>query len=152
MDLREARLGEKITDWELSGYPVRIECGERDREAGKCVVVSRISGEKTIIEVGAVSATVDAFLDHGQQALRTASRERLESNTVYCDSLESIGAAIEAGKFGIYAWDGNPEFETIIKDRYKATTRCLPFEGQFTDRIIAQMPAGSMPVVVARSF
>lgn len=43
IDFRDARLGEKIGDWEQSGYPVRIECGERDIEGGKCVVASRIS-------------------------------------------------------------------------------------------------------------
>ena len=26
IDQRNVRLGEKITDWEQSGYPVRIEC------------------------------------------------------------------------------------------------------------------------------
>lgn len=48
IDQRNVRLGEKITDWEQSGYPIRIECGERDMEAKKCVVVSRITGEKII--------------------------------------------------------------------------------------------------------
>lgn len=58
LDLRDARLGQKITDWEISGYPIRIECGERDRESGKCVVVSRITGEKAIIALEEVAATV----------------------------------------------------------------------------------------------
>jgi len=30
LDARDARLGEKINDWELSGYPIRIEYGPRD--------------------------------------------------------------------------------------------------------------------------
>lgn len=58
LDLRDARLGQKITDWEISGYPIRIECGERDREAGNCVVVSRITGEKVVITLEEVAATV----------------------------------------------------------------------------------------------
>ncbi|MDP2395651.1 MAG: hypothetical protein Q8S84_01535 [bacterium] len=35
---------------------------------------------------------------------------------------------MENGKFVIYEWDKNPEFEVIIKERFKATTRCIPFE------------------------
>lgn len=58
IDFRDARLGEKIGDWEQSGYPVRIECGERDIENNKCVVVSRISGEKLILERESISETV----------------------------------------------------------------------------------------------
>lgn len=58
IDQRNVRLGEKITDWEQSGYPVRIECGERDMEAKKCVVVSRITGEKIITDIGEIQKTV----------------------------------------------------------------------------------------------
>ncbi len=58
IDFRDARLGEKIGDWEQSGYPVRIECGERDIENNKCVVVSRISGEKLILERELLGDTV----------------------------------------------------------------------------------------------
>ncbi|HRI35939.1 MAG TPA: His/Gly/Thr/Pro-type tRNA ligase C-terminal domain-containing protein [bacterium] len=32
LDLRNERVGAKITDWELSGYPVRIECGAREMD------------------------------------------------------------------------------------------------------------------------
>jgi prolyl-tRNA synthetase len=152
IDLRDARLGEKITDWELSGYPIRIECGERDREAGKCVVVSRVTGEKAIITLDEVVATVARMSDEGQAALFAASHDRLRANTVACNSLEEVGAAVEAGKFALTLWDQNPEFEVIIKERFKATTRCIPFEGQFTDELIPVVPAGMVRVVVGRSF
>jgi prolyl-tRNA synthetase len=152
IDLRDARLGEKITDWELSGYPIRIECGERDREAGKCVVVSRITGEKAVITLDEVATTVARMSDEGQAVLFAASHDRLRANTVVCNTLEEIGAAVEAGKFALTLWDQNPEFEVIIKERYKATTRCIPFEGQFTDDLIPVVPAGMVRVVVGRSF
>ena len=96
LDLRDARLGEKITDWELSGYPIRIECGERDQSAGKCVVVSRITGEKAIITLDEVASTVARMNEEGQAKLFAESRKRLQENTVPCFSMEDIGAAIEA--------------------------------------------------------
>ena len=152
MDLRDARLGEKITDWKLSGYPVRIECGERDREARKCVVVSRITGEKVIIDISEVVATVSRIHAEGQALLLAMSNERVRANTVVCTTLEEIGAAVEAGKFALTLWDQNPEFEKMIKDQFKATTRCIPFEGQFTDKLLPIVPEGQVRVIVGRSF
>lgn len=73
-------------------------------------------------------------------------------NTVPCQTLEDVGMALESGKFALYAWDRNPELETIIKDRWKGTTRCLPFDGQFTDALLPNMDDGLVRVVIARSF
>lgn len=49
-------------------------------------------------------------------------------NTVACETLEEVGIAVEAGKFALYEWDKNPEMEKEIKEKYKATTRCIPFD------------------------
>jgi prolyl-tRNA synthetase len=152
LDLRDARLGEKITDWEISGYPIRIECGERDRQAGKCVIASRITGEKSIVTLDEVVATVSRMNEEGQAKLLADSRRRLEENTVACFGMEDIGNAIEAGKFAICEWDQDPEFEKEIKEKFKATTRCIPFEGQFTDELLPLTKEGTVRVVVARSF
>lgn len=71
---------------------------------------------------------------------------------VACHSLEEIGTVLEQGKFAIYEWDQNPEFETIIKEKYKATTRCIPFAGQFTDKLLTVKNPNSVVVIVARAF
>lgn len=152
IDQRNVRLGEKITDWEQSGYPVRIECGERDMEARKCVVVSRITGEKVIIELSEIQNTIARMHEEGQTVLRAKSRQRLIENTVLCHTLEDVGVALESGKFALYAWDHNPELETIIKDRWKGTTRCLPFDGQFTDTLLPTIAPNLTRVIIARSF
>jgi prolyl-tRNA synthetase len=152
LDLRDARLGEKITDWEIAGYPIRIECGERDREAGKCVVVSRITGEKLVVELGQVHETVQNMLNEGQSILRERSKERLVQNTVVCTTLEELGDAMENGKFALWEWDQNPEFEKEIKEKFKATTRCIPFEGQFTDVLMPNIQEWHVRVIIARSF
>jgi prolyl-tRNA synthetase len=152
LDLREARLWEKITDWELSGYPIRVECGERDRASGVCVVVSRITWEKTIVSLEEVATTIARMNVEWQARLLANSRERLEKNTVACMSMEDIGAAIEAGKFWLYEWDLNPEFEKEIKEKYKATTRCIPFDWQFTDTLLPLTKSWTVRVIIARNF
>lgn len=152
IDQRNVRLGEKITDWEQSGYPIRIECWERDMEARKCVVVSRITGEKVIIELTDVPSTIERMHEEGQTTLRARSRQRLIENTIPCHTLEDVGVALESGKFALYAWDRNPELETIIKDRWKGTTRCVPFDGQFTDTLLPKIDPKLTRVIIARSF
>jgi len=84
------RLGEKITDFELSGYPVRIECGERDIENNNLVISSRITGEKQIISIDHVTETIERMMAEGQVELLKRSRERLLSNVVACETLEDI--------------------------------------------------------------
>lgn len=152
LDLRDARLGEKITDWEIAGYPIRIECGERDREAGKCVIVSRISGEKVVVELNQVQETVLRMSEEGQNLLRAKSKERLVENTIVCSTLEELGDALENGKFVLWEWDQNAEFEKEIKEKFKATTRCIPFEGQFTHQLMPTVKDGHVRVIIARSF
>ena len=152
IDLRDVRLWEKIWDFEQAGYPVRIECGERDIEWAKCVVSARITWEKIIIENGELESTVSRMNEEGQISLLESSQKRLIENTVACHTLEELWQAVEGGKFALYEWDKNPEFEKIIKEKYKATTRCIPFSGQFTDELLALKNPENVRVIVARNF
>ncbi len=152
VDFRDARFGEKITDFELSGYPVAIAVGPKEMEEGLCTVISRVTGEKVQIKTSEAKSVVAKFLEEGQNELRRRSRERLEKNVVACRSTEEIGAAVEAGKFALYEWDKNPAFEVEIKEKYKATTRCIPNKGQFTDGILTVKNPDNVAVIVARAF
>jgi len=152
IDFRNIRLGEKIAEWEISGYPQRIECGERDIDQRTCVVASRITGEKKIVPLDELQSTLALMAEVGQKALLEKSRVRLRENTVPCKSLEDIGEAVNDGKFALYEWDKNPTFEQEIKDRFKATTRCIPFEGQFTDTLLTPEKSDTVRVIVARNF
>ena len=152
IDLRDVRLWEKIWDFEQAGYPVRIECGERDIEWAKCVVSARITWEKIIIENGELESTVSRMNEEGQISLLESSQKRLIENTVACHTLEELWQAVEGGKFALYEWDKNPEFEKIIKEKYKATTRCIPFLGQFTDELLILQNPENVRVIVARNF
>lgn len=80
------------------------------------------------------------------------SRQRLVENTVPCTTIEDIGVALESGKFALYAWDRDSELEAIVKDRWKGTTRCIPFDGQFTDALLSIKDKNLTRVIIARSF
>lgn len=151
IDEREARLGEKIKDWELSGYPIRIEYGERDIAAQSVVVASRITKEKLTVPLHELKYTLKQMLLDGQESLLKKSEERLRDNTIACSSLDDIISVVDAGKFALYNWDLNPQFETDIKESCKATVRCLPFEGQWVDSIISR-ESGKKLALIARNF
>lgn len=152
VDYRNVRLWEKITDFELSGYPVRIECWERDIENNNCVIVSRITWEKEIIKLEEINSTIEKMFEEWQKELLKRSSERLKLNVVACFSMEDIWIAIENWKFALYEWDKNPKFEEEIKDKFKATTRCIPFEWQFTDEILELKNKNNVKIVIARAF
>jgi prolyl-tRNA synthetase len=151
IDEREARLGEKIKDWELSGYPIRIEYGERDVAGNTVVIASRITSEKLTVPLPELKLVLHRMLADGQKDLLRRSEERLRENTVACSSLDDIVKAIEAEKFVLYNWDLNPQFEIDIKESCKATVRCLPFEGQWVDDVMDR-ESGKQLTLIARNF
>gem|GEM_PF-772278 len=152
LDARDVRLGEKINDWELSGYPIRIEYGPRDITNNVVVIADRISGEKQSVQLADLKNAVETLLEQGQKILFEKSQKRLRENTVLCETESDIAAAVEAGKFALYAWDGNETFEKHIKETYKATTRCIPFAGQFIDELMPNLESGKMRTIFARAF
>lgn len=152
LDARDVRLGEKISDWEISWYPVRIEYGPRDVVAWNVVVADRITGTKEIITLGKLAVKVQELHEVGQKMLFDRSRERLRNNTVVATTEAEIAEAVESGKFALYAWDGDEKFEDHIKTTYKATTRCLPFDDEFTTDLMPEIPAGTQRVIFARAF
>lgn len=115
------------------------------------MIASRISGEKTIVAKNNAPDIVQSMHLSGQKILLDNSRKRLHQNTVACATLDDVGNAIKVGKFALYAWDKDPKMEQIIKDRWKATTRCIPFVEQFTDDIL-EITDDSVPVIIARNF
>ncbi len=145
-------MGEKINDWELSGYPIRIEYGPRDISNNVVVLADRISGEKQTVALSDLKKTVENLLEKGQTILLERSKKRLRDNTVICHNEADIATAVEAGKFALYAWDGDEKFEAHIKTTYKATTRCIPFAGQYTDELMPTLPVGTMRTIFARAF
>ncbi len=116
------------------------------------VVADRISGEKQIVPLADLKKTVETLLEKGQALLFEKSKTRLRENTVVCETEADIAAAVETGKFALYAWDGDEAFEAHIKATYKATTRCIPFAGQYTDELMPVVPEGKMRTIFARAF
>lgn len=121
--------GWKFAECELAGIPVRIEMGERDIDAGQCVMVRRDTLEKNSLPRTAVAATIKSTLVLIQNGLfHKALTFRNENTQIFADyqSVKEFFNA-EDGGFAQGYWCGNHVCEQTMKNDTKATIRNLPF-------------------------
>jgi prolyl-tRNA synthetase len=138
IDSREAlRPGEKHFHWEQRGVPFRFEIGPRDVAAGKVVMKNRLTGEKEILDVAAITpdwfrAKCDAF----QAALFDRAKKLRDDNTRKAESVSDLHHILKQhGGFvrcflDVRESDAedvhvNDMFEERIKHELKATVRLI---------------------------
>ncbi len=130
-DNDNARPGWKFAEYELKGVPVRIALGARDLENNVVEIARRDTKEKQ-------SVTLDNAVDHIKNLLeeiqanlfKKASAYRAD-HTTNADTWEEFEKLLdEKGGFVSAHWDGTPETEEAIKEKTKATIRCIPLNNQ----------------------
>jgi prolyl-tRNA synthetase len=131
LDAREGiKPGAKYYEWELRGVPLRLELGPRDLEKQACMAARRDTRGKQSLPMDGLPAAVAGLLQHIQDDMLRAARERREANSVreaigydeFRQRMEGPGAFVYAG------WNGDPAVEAKVKEETKATIRCLPDE------------------------
>jgi prolyl-tRNA synthetase len=123
------RPGFKFAEHELRGVPVRLGIGMRDLEKGEIEVARRDTGEKTSVKVENVVSYVEGLLEEIQNSLFQKALDYRSSHTHTVDDYGKFREIIkEEGGF-IYAhWDGTAETEDRIKEKTKASIRCIPVD------------------------
>jgi prolyl-tRNA synthetase len=121
------RPGWKFAQYELQGVPVRIAMGLRDLENKTVEVARRDRKEKvTLSQEGLVSRIQDLLQDIQQSLYRKALDYR-DRHITPANSWEAFQRLLdEKGGFIAAHWDGTPETEAAIKEKTKATIRCIP--------------------------
>jgi prolyl-tRNA synthetase len=71
---------------------------------------------------------VQNLLETIQSDLFNSASDRLTSNTIEVDTWDDFTQAVNNGKFVMAHWDGTSETEDLIKQKTKATIRCIPIE------------------------
>jgi len=119
--------GWKFAEYELKGVPLRIGIGPRDIENNTVELVRRDTLTKQIVEQDDLVETVANLLVEIQdnlfkRALDFRNELITEVNTFdeFKEVLEKKGGFISAH------WDGTSETEEEIKNKTKATIRCIP--------------------------
>lgn len=120
--------GWKFNEYELKGVPVRIAIGPRDVEAGVVELARRDTLTKSTVPMEGLEATVVALLDEIQANLFAKAKAFRDAGTQTVDAWDEFEQALDRGGFVMAHWDGTPETEEAIKDKTKATIRCIPID------------------------
>jgi prolyl-tRNA synthetase len=121
--------GWKFNEYELKGVPVRIAIGPKDLEKGTVEVARRDTLEKEFLQQEDVANKIAHLLDQIQTNLFQKALDFRADHTHVADDWDEFVDIIEnKGGFVLAHWDGTPETEERIKERTKATIRCIPLD------------------------
>ena len=127
-DDRDAyRSGWKFNEYELKGVPVRIAIGPKDLEAQQVEICRRDTLEKYSVTLNDVVNHIPTLLDTIQNTMFDKAKQFRDEHITSVNTWEEFEAAIEKGGFVYAHWDGTTETEVAIKEKTKATIRCIPF-------------------------
>ena len=121
--------GWKFSEAEMRGIPVRAEIGPKDMEAGKCVLVRRDTGEKQECALDGLEEKVGELLETIQKEMLERARAHRDAHTYVARNMEEMGDILSRTPGFVKAmWCGCQECEDTIKEKFAATSRCMPFE------------------------
>ena len=120
--------GWKFAEYELKGVPIRLSIGKRDIDNDTIELARRDTLEKKIFKFDSISNEITRLLDEIQDNLYNINLKRMKNNTVECVDFDDFSSKISSGFFVNAFWDGTTETENEIKEKTKATIRCIPLE------------------------
>ncbi|GGF97066.1 proline--tRNA ligase [Paenibacillus aceti] len=153
-DRADVRPGWKFNEYEMRGVPVRLEIGPRDMENGVCVLVSRISGEKKIVQQDRLVEEVQMMLEQVHQEMFNRAKTFRDEHFYSVDTLDEMKASMEEKRgFTLAGWCGSEACEHQVKEETGATSRNIPFEPEVhkTKCLVCGEPA-KHTVVFARAY
>lgn len=153
-DSDNARPGWKFAEYELKGVPVRIAIGARDLENNVAEVARRDTKEKFSLSLDGIAARVKDLLEEIQQNIYNTAKAYRDSHITPANSFEEFEKLLdEKGGFISAHWDGTTETEEAIKERTKATIRCIPLNNpQEAGACILTGKPSTQRVLFARAY
>ena len=129
LDDSDNSTGWKYSQYEMKGVPLRLEIGPRDIENNSCVLVSRVSRQKTFVSLDNIVEEVEKALaavheELYQRALNNLSEKMsvAHSHEEFLDVAENHPGFIKA------MWCGESECEDKLKEETGGVkSRCIPF-------------------------
>lgn len=153
-DNDNVRPGWKFAEYELKGVPVRIAIGARDLENNVAEVARRDTKEKSSVSLEGLAGHVQNLLAKIQQNLYNKAASFRETHTTRVDSWEEFVKVLdEKGGFVSAHWDGTAETEEAIKEKTKATIRCIPLNNEKEEgKCILTGKPSTQRVLFARAY
>jgi len=120
------RPGWKFAQYELKGVPVRVAIGARDIQNNKVELARRDTREKLFVSMDGLAVTISGLLDEIQQNMFHKALSFRDQHITRADNWNEFETLLkDKGGFISAHWDGTPETEELIKEKTKATIRCI---------------------------
>lgn len=121
------RPGWKFAEYELKGVPVRLAIGARDLENNVVEVARRDTKEKKSVNLDGIAQYVEGLLHEVQKNMFEKAHRYQQEHITRADTWDEFEKLLdEKGGFLSAHWDGTAETEALIKEKTKATIRCIP--------------------------
>jgi prolyl-tRNA synthetase len=151
--------GIKFNEYEQKGVPVRLVIGPKDLEQGFVEIHRRDirSKEKEIPREG-IAQRLKLLLDEIQNNLFKRACDFRESLSFTAETIDEIGEKLNSsGGFVRCMWNGDTKLEEILKERFKATIRCIPDEKKLDKNkypcvISGQLSDNNIEILVAKAY
>jgi prolyl-tRNA synthetase len=146
--------GWKFAEYELKGVPVRIAIGPRDLENQSVEVARRDTKEKSVMQMTDLALKVEHLLSQIQDNIYRKALTFRETKTCNADTMQEFTRILdEEGGFVFAHWDGTAGTETKIKEKTKATIRCIPLHNkQEEGKCIYSGKPSKQRVLFARAY
>ncbi|MDQ3682121.1 MAG: proline--tRNA ligase [Bacteroidota bacterium] len=146
--------GWKFAEFEMKGLPVRVTLGARDLEKGIAEISRRDTKEKKSFSLGTIAADIETLLNDIQQNMYNRAKIYREEHTTNVNNWEDFEKVLDEKTGFVSAhWDGTAETETIIKEKTKATIRCIPLDNNEEEgKCILTGNPSSQRVLFARAY
>ena len=130
LDDSDYSTGWKYSQYEMKGVPLRLELGPRDIESNSCVLVSRVTREKTVVSLENLAEAVKKALQIVHEELYNRVLENTKARTYEARSFaEFLDIAANRSGYIKAMWCGDTACEDKIKDETGGVkSRCIPFE------------------------
>jgi prolyl-tRNA synthetase len=148
------RPGWKFAEYEMKGVPVRIALGLRDLENNTVEVARRDTKEKKSISMDGLAPAIVQLLEEIQQHMYDKALAYREQHITKADNWDDFVQLLDnKGGFISAHWDGTPETEDAIKEKTKATIRCIPLDNpKETGKCILTGKPSTERVLFARAY
>ncbi len=147
--------GWKFAEHEMKGVPLRLAVGPRDVAAGTAEIFLRDTGTKQSVAFGGLSQEIPRLLNQIQEGIYLKALRFREEHTWKVDTWDEFMEKLEQNPSGFIMahWDGTAETEERIKEKSKATIRCIPLDQEPEEGhcILTGSPSSGR-VVFARAY
>ena len=149
-----ARPGWKFAEYEMKGVPLRLAIGARDLENKVVELARRDTREKSTVPLEGLSVRIKLLLEEIQQHLFEKALAYRNDHITPANSWDEFVELLDSkGGFIAAHWDGTAETEEAIKEKTKATIRCIPLDNvQEAGTCVLSGKPSAQRVLFARAY